>query len=49
LSRECSRLSGRTPSAFLKEMHRSCDASHDHAATFAALSHALPGEQAHPS
>jgi AraC-like DNA-binding protein len=49
LSRECSRLTGLTPSAFLEAMHRSCDASHDHAASFAALPHALVGKQAHSS
>jgi AraC-like DNA-binding protein len=48
LSRECSRLAGLTPSAFLEAMHCSCDASHDHAATF-ALSQALLGKQVRSS
>jgi AraC-like DNA-binding protein len=43
LGRECSRLAGLTPSAFLEAMHRSCDASHDHAAS-SALSQALLGK-----
>jgi methylphosphotriester-DNA--protein-cysteine methyltransferase len=41
LTRECSRLSGLTPSAFLEEMRRSCGPAHDHAASFAGLRHAL--------
>jgi AraC-like DNA-binding protein len=48
LSRECSRLSGLTPSAFLDAMHRSCDASHDHAASF-ARSQALLGKHVRSS
>jgi AraC-like DNA-binding protein len=48
LSRECSRLAGLTPSAFLEAMHRSCDASHDHAASF-ALSQALLGKHVRSS
>jgi AraC-like DNA-binding protein len=48
LSRECSRLAGLTPSAFLEAMHRSCDASHDHAASF-ALSQALLSKQVRSS
>jgi AraC-like DNA-binding protein len=35
LTRECVRLSGRTPQRFLGEMRRSCGADHDHGASLA--------------
>ena len=37
LSRECARLSGFTPSAFLQRTRSSCGPTHDHAASFAGL------------
>ncbi len=41
LTRECSQLTGLTPSAFLDEMVRSCVPTHDHAPSFAPLRRAL--------
>jgi AraC-like DNA-binding protein len=41
LTRECGRLSGLSPSAFLAETASSCGATHDHAASFAPLRAAL--------
>jgi AraC-like DNA-binding protein len=47
LTRECSRLSGLTPSAFLEATRRSCGCSHDHTPSLAALRHALLAAQAY--
>jgi AraC-like DNA-binding protein len=41
LARECLELTGMTPSAFLQELHASCGANHDHAASYAGLRRAL--------
>lgn len=41
LNRECSRLTGLTPTRFLDEMRTSCGPTHDHAASFAPLRQAL--------
>lgn len=41
LSRECSRLSGFTPTAFLEQTRSSCGPTHDHAASSAGLRRAL--------
>jgi AraC-like DNA-binding protein len=41
LTRECSRLTGLTPSVFLDELRHSCGPTHDHGASFAALRRAL--------
>ena len=41
LTRECVALAGLTPAAFLAEMHATCGANHDHAASFAGLRRAL--------
>jgi AraC-like DNA-binding protein len=41
LTRECSRLSGLTPSAFLEATRRNCGCSHDHTPSHAGLRHAL--------
>jgi AraC-like DNA-binding protein len=46
LTRECSRLSGLTPSAFLEATRRSCGCSHDHTPSHAGLRHALLSAQA---
>ena len=45
LSRECSRLSGFTPSAFLEQTRSSCGPTHDHAASSAGLRRALLSQQ----
>lgn len=45
LSRECSRLSGFTPSAFLQQTRSSCGPTHDHAASSAGLRRALLSQQ----
>jgi AraC-like DNA-binding protein len=41
LARECFRLAGLSPTAFLAELGRSCGSNHDHAASFFPLSRAL--------
>jgi len=41
LTRECARLTGLTPGAFLEETGRSCGTTHDHTASFAPLLRAL--------
>lgn len=45
LSRECARLSGFTPSAFLQQTRSSCGPTHDHAASFAGLRLGLLSQQ----
>lgn len=44
LSRECARLTGSTPAAFLRGIGTSCGCGHDHAAAFAPLLRARGGE-----
>jgi AraC-like DNA-binding protein len=41
LSRACLDFTGLTPSAFLDELHASCGANHDHAASYAGMRRAL--------
>jgi AraC-like DNA-binding protein len=41
LARACLELTGLTPSAFLDELHASCGANHDHAASYAGMRRAL--------
>jgi AraC-like DNA-binding protein len=41
LTRECVRLTGLTPSAFLAEMRETCGPNHDHEASYAAVRRAL--------
>jgi AraC-like DNA-binding protein len=41
LSRECSALTGLSPSAFLAELHRTCGANHEHSPSLAPLRRAL--------
>ncbi len=41
LSRECSRLTGLSPKAFLAELERTCRLNHDHRASFSPLSRML--------
>ena len=43
LTRECVRLSARTPNALLREMRQACGIDHDHGASLAPLRHALLG------
>jgi AraC-like DNA-binding protein len=46
LTRECSRLSGFPPSAFLEATRRSCGCSHDHTPSLAGVRNALLSGQA---
>ncbi|MQM28231.1 helix-turn-helix domain-containing protein [Glycomyces albidus] len=50
LTRECVRLTGAAPRAFLAETHRNCACGHDHAASFTpvlrAYTEAHPGDRA---
>jgi AraC-like DNA-binding protein len=47
LTRECSRLAGLPPGAFLEEMWKSCGPSHDHAASYAGIRRSLLAATAH--